>query len=117
MAGAVVGEPPCVVARVDGRVEMIFGDVDADDWCYRGGHLFHVLCLSSGAEPPVSVQGTRKRRGDQTLARPATACISSIRPLPRWRVATRQPWISIHRNNPIRTRQAFSDQVESPDRK
>ena len=47
-AGGGVGELPRRGLRVEIDVECEFGDVDADSLGYDGGHLFQVLCLSSG---------------------------------------------------------------------
>ena len=47
-AGDGVGELPSGGLGVEVDVEGEFGDVDADCLGYGGGHLFQVLCLSSG---------------------------------------------------------------------
>jgi len=48
-ASGIVGEAAGATVGVQAGVEMVFGDVDAGGSCYRLGHLFHVLCLSSGS--------------------------------------------------------------------
>ena len=73
-------------------IEGMFGDVHADVLSYALDHLFHVLCLSSGASPPGIRSGHReKKRGGQTLARPHMASMIPTHPLLPWR-ARGLPW-------------------------
>jgi hypothetical protein len=52
-----VGEAPCLSVRQAASVEMVFGDIDADDNIMQ---LFRLLCLSSGPKAHVSVQDVGK---------------------------------------------------------
>jgi hypothetical protein len=48
---------------VEVDVESEFGDVDADSLSYGSGHLFQVLCLSSGPCRPGIRSGHEEKRG------------------------------------------------------
>src|SRR5690606_30908847 len=74
----------CAIARAVGveavGVEMVFRDVDADGIVR---HLSLVLCLSSAAQPRVSVQASRERRGRSNFSSTRrTVSASTIRPSP-----------------------------------
>ncbi len=66
-AGGVVGELSRDGLGVEIDVECVFGDVDADRMRYGGGHLFPVLCLSSGPWRPGIRSGHKEKRGAVTL--------------------------------------------------
>ena len=60
---AVVVEARAAALGMEMNVKLLFGDVDAQGLWHARSHLFPFLCLSSEAEPRVSVQATGKREG------------------------------------------------------